>query len=124
VCSQWLANAYSEHLGGDHRNRSLPKPYVKSFPDSTGVAGIYGVNNLLKPVPALRTLYNWFLLFFHILDIQFCFVWGRVSLCSLVYPRTQSIDQAGLKFGDPPASASQVLGLKACTIPAWHELSF
>jgi hypothetical protein len=26
-----------------------------------------------------------------------------------------SVDQAGLKLRNPPASASQVLGLKACT---------
>ena len=36
----------------------------------------------------------------------------RVSLCSPGYPRTHSIDQAGLKHRDLSASASQVLGLK------------
>jgi hypothetical protein len=30
-------------------------------------------------------------------------------------PGTHSVDQAGLKLRDLPASASQVLGLKACT---------
>ena len=33
-------------------------------------------------------------------------------------PRTHSVDQAGLKLRNPPVSASQVLGLKACTITA------
>jgi hypothetical protein len=42
----------------------------------------------------------------------FVFVFqDRVSLCSL---GTHFVDQAGLKLRNPPASASQVLGLKAC----------
>jgi hypothetical protein len=32
-----------------------------------------------------------------------------------VCPGTQSVDQAGLELRNPPASASQVLGLKATT---------
>jgi hypothetical protein len=44
-----------------------------------------------------------------------CFVFqGRVSLCSPGCPGTHSVEQAGLKLRNPPASASQVLGLKAC----------
>jgi hypothetical protein len=35
------------------------------------------------------------------------------------YPGTHSVDQAGLKFRNPPTSASQVLGLKACANTAW-----
>ena len=31
------------------------------------------------------------------------------------YPGTHSVDQAGLKLRNPPASASHVLGIKACT---------
>jgi hypothetical protein len=38
----------------------------------------------------------------------------RVSLCSPGYPGTRSVDQAGLKLRNPSASASQVLGQKAC----------
>jgi hypothetical protein len=38
----------------------------------------------------------------------------RVSLYSPGCPGTQSVDQAGLELRNPPASASQVLGLKAC----------
>jgi hypothetical protein len=33
--------------------------------------------------------------------------------CSPGCPGAHSVDQAGLKLRDPPASASQVLGLKA-----------
>lgn len=38
---------------------------------------------------------------------------GCISLCSPGYPRTLFEDQADLKSGDRPASAFQVLGLKA-----------
>jgi hypothetical protein len=38
----------------------------------------------------------------------------RVSLYSFGCPGTHSVDQAGLKLRNPPASASQVLGLKEC----------
>jgi hypothetical protein len=43
----------------------------------------------------------------------------RVSLCSPGCPGTHFVDQAGLKLRHPPASASQVLGLKACVTTAW-----
>jgi hypothetical protein len=38
----------------------------------------------------------------------------RVSLYSPGCPGTHSVDQAGLELRNPPASASRVLGLKAC----------
>jgi hypothetical protein len=48
----------------------------------------------------------------------FCFVvlffWDRVSLYSPGCPGTHFVDQAGLELRNPPASASPVLGLKAC----------
>jgi hypothetical protein len=39
---------------------------------------------------------------------------------------THSVDQAGLKLRDPPASVSQMLGLKVCaTMPSNHgDLNF
>ena len=43
----------------------------------------------------------------------------KVSLCSPGYPGTYSVEQAGLELRDPRASASQVLGLKACTTTSW-----
>jgi hypothetical protein len=45
----------------------------------------------------------------------------RDSLCSPGCPGTHSVDQAGLGLRNPPASASQVLGLKACTNTAQLE---
>jgi hypothetical protein len=38
-----------------------------------------------------------------------------VSLCSPGCPGTLFVDQAGLELRNLPVSASQVLGLKACT---------
>jgi hypothetical protein len=38
----------------------------------------------------------------------------RVSLCSSGCPGTHFVDQGGLQHRNPPASASRVLGLKAC----------
>jgi hypothetical protein len=39
----------------------------------------------------------------------------RVSLCIPGCPGTHFVDQAGLELRNLPASASRVLGLKACT---------
>jgi hypothetical protein len=44
--------------------------------------------------------------------------WERVSLRSPRCPGTDFVDQAGLELRNPPASASQVLGLKVCTTTA------
>ena len=46
--------------------------------------------------------------------VLFCFVWNSVSLCSPGCSGTHSVDHAGLELRNPPASASQMLGLKAC----------
>ncbi|GAB1299411.1 Dynein axonemal assembly factor 11 [Apodemus speciosus] len=43
-----------------------------------------------------------------------CMPKGGVSLYSPGCPGTHSVDQAGLELRNPPASASQVLGLQAC----------
>jgi hypothetical protein len=45
----------------------------------------------------------------------------RVSLYSPGCPGTHFVDQAGLELRNPPASASRVLGLKACaTTPGFQ----
>jgi hypothetical protein len=48
----------------------------------------------------------------------------RVSLCSSGYPGTHSVDQAGLELRNLPASASQVLGLKACATTAQLYITY
>jgi hypothetical protein len=44
--------------------------------------------------------------------------WDRVSLCSPGCPGTHFVDQTGLELRNMPASASQVMGLKACATTA------
>jgi hypothetical protein len=54
-----------------------------------------------------------------------CFVFGDgVSLCSPGYTGIHSVNQAGLELRNPPASASQVLGLKACATIAQLKNKF
>jgi hypothetical protein len=50
----------------------------------------------------------------HSEQIFFFFFGDRVSLYSPGCPGTHFADQSGLKLRNPPASASQVLGLKVC----------
>jgi hypothetical protein len=64
-----------------------------------------------------RILSGFFFVFFFVF---FWFSRDRVSLCSPGCPGTHSVDQAVLKLRNPPASASRVLGLKACaTTPSF-----
>ena len=67
---------------------------------------------------------QWFLLL-----LLFCFVFcffffsDRVSLCNPRCPGTHSVDQAGIELRNVTASATQVLGLKACaTTPGWKVI--
>ena len=52
------------------------------------------------------------------LSLFFFFFFETGSLCSPCCPGTHSVVQAGLERRNMPASASQVLGLKACTTTA------
>jgi hypothetical protein len=66
-----------------------------------------------------------FLFFFFIfLFLFFCLFGDRVSLCSPGCPGTHSVDQAGLELRNSPASASEVLGVKACTTTTQLLISF
>ena len=57
----------------------------------------------------------WFYVLFVCLVLVFR---DRVSLCNPGCPGTHFVDQAGLELRNSPASASQVLGLKACATTA------
>jgi hypothetical protein len=62
--------------------------------------------------------------FLLLLFVLFCFVfWDRVSLYSPGCPGTLFVDQAGLEFRNPLASASRVLGLKACATKPGSDAS-
>jgi hypothetical protein len=56
--------------------------------------------------------------YFTLVWISDIFFRDRVSLYSPGCPGTHFVDQAGLELRNLPASASQVLGLKACTTTA------
>jgi hypothetical protein len=80
---------------------------------------------LVKTQPSSYTLRRtqkgrelFFLFFF------FSFFPDRVSLCSPGCSGTHSVDQAGLELSNLPASAPQVLGLKACTTTAHLKTLF
>jgi hypothetical protein len=76
-----------------------------------GVVGPQISEFWLYGVPPGLTFFFFFFFFFLVFP-------NRVSVCSLGCPGTHSVDQAGLELRNPPASASQVLGLKACaTMP-------
>jgi hypothetical protein len=59
------------------------------------------------------------------LGFFFVFVFrDRVSLYSPGCPGTHFVDQADLELRNPPASASRVLGLKACATMPGSDLGF
>jgi hypothetical protein len=67
----------------------------------------------------LNTFFGFFVCLFWFCLGGFVFVFrDRISLCSPGCPGTHSVDQAGHKLRSPPASASQVLGLKVCATTA------
>jgi hypothetical protein len=55
-----------------------------------------------------------FFFFFLVFGFWFLVFRDRIPLYSPGCPGTHFVDQAGLKLRNLPASASQVLGLKAC----------
>jgi hypothetical protein len=63
-----------------------------------------------------------FLFFSFFLYFILFFFQDRVSLCSPGCPGTHIVDQAGLELRNLPASASQILGLKACATTDQHIL--
>jgi hypothetical protein len=50
------------------------------------------------------------------------FFQDRVFLCNPGCPGTHSVDEPGLELRNPPASVSQVIGLKVSTTTAWQHL--
>jgi hypothetical protein len=71
--------------------------------------------------PRSKTVQQFLFFFFFFF---FFFFPDRVSLYSPGCPGTHSVDQADLELRNLPASASQVLGSKACATTAWHFFFF
>jgi hypothetical protein len=85
-------------------------------------SGIYHVAWNTSLGKGMAITLSHFALHLSVFDGSFCFCFwffqDRVSLCSPGCPGTHSVDQAGLKLRNLPASASWMLGLKACaTMP-------
>jgi hypothetical protein len=59
-----------------------------------------------------------------LVSLSLFFFRDRVSLYIPGCPGTHSVDQAGLELRNPPASASGVLGLKACATTPGFVLCF
>jgi hypothetical protein len=79
---------------------------------------------LLPALSIFLLSFNKILLKLLFLFFCFCFYQDRVSLYIPGCPGTHFVDQAGLELRNPPASASRVLGLKACTTTARLKLLF
>jgi hypothetical protein len=94
------------------------------------VAGyIVSLSQEAKSLPVSDSLSLFFTQFRIAAYIFGCCLFGlvfhdRISLCSPGCPGTHSVDPAGLKLRNLLASASQVLGLKACIITAWLHFCF
>ena len=75
---------------------------------------------LLETFPELRALMDLIFVYVWVLFVCLfvCFLRKRLSVYSPGCPGTHSVDQAGFELRNPPASASQVLGLKACATTA------
>jgi hypothetical protein len=86
-------------------NKSLASALLQSKHNSLGVFMLCTV---------ACSYFVHFMLFFFFFFFFFFFGFSRQGLCSPGCPGTQFVDQAGLKLRNPPASASQVLGLKVC----------
>jgi hypothetical protein len=90
------------------------------IPEKKSVSGLKPAREV-KLGKTISTLgYFCFVLFLFFLFFIFVVVvfQDRVSLCSPGCHGTHSVDQAGIELRNPPASASQVLGLKACATTA------
>jgi hypothetical protein len=81
------------------------------YPFKKKKIGSRAVRDIGENMPYLKFLFVCFLIF-----------WDSVSLYSC--PGTHFVDQAGLELRNPPASASWVLGLKACATTARPYLNF
>jgi hypothetical protein len=73
---------------------------------------------------AVQIQLDFFVLFCFVFVLCFFVFQDRVFLYSSGCPGTHAIDQAGLQLRNPPASTSQVLGLKVCATIAQPQLDF
>ena len=141
--SLWVQGQLGLHERTDRHTHIFSRPH-RTRGEGEG-AGYYPLNrvevtlqvsglNCYLPTPTLSeysfSLCCWlvnvsfkvYLFFFF--SFSFLFFQDRVSLCSPGCPGTHFVNQVGPELRNPPASASQVLGLKPCaTTPGWSTFS-
>ena len=92
---------------------------LKTFKNETFIL-ISGYNTELATVFSFLFLFLFLSFFFFFF---FLFFLDNISLYCPGCPGTYFVDQAGIELRNRPASASRVLGLKACaTTPGCHSL--
>jgi hypothetical protein len=102
LCGYWVLKSPWKHFA------SCPGSHVPCFESSNAMlSALFFISRSL-----------WTFGFSSSLFVCVCFFWDRVSLYSPGCPGTHFVDQAGLEPRNPPASASQVLELKACATTA------
>ena len=86
---------------------------------------LYSLHFLPSPGVDVSFLLKQQSILFLFFGVFFVLVWFLVFFkTGFLCPGTHSADQAGLKLRNPPASASQVLGLKACATTTQPSLFF
>jgi hypothetical protein len=96
----------SEHVGSNFISIVLP-----ADGQAFKTHALLGTPHIYTTIQVITVFFFFFCLLFR----------DRVSLCSPGCPGTHFVDQAGLELRNPPASASQVLGLKGCATTARHH---
>jgi hypothetical protein len=121
-----VINLHYNGRTGKVAKNDWPNPRSTLFPNECFIYALelsLNVDLSSRPFPMIPA--QWLFSDVNLLFVcLFCFLFfrDRVSLYSSGCPGTHFVDQAVLEPRNPPASASQVLGLKACaTTPGWHE---
>ena len=102
-----------------HQMTIAVKGQCTDFSTSCEQWGLKLDHQLTRQAATSPSFLFFFLCFFCLLFV-FRFFRNRVSLYSPGCPGTHSVEQAGLELRNPPASASQMLGLKACATTTQH----
>jgi hypothetical protein len=120
-CSYPLSHLTSPRYFKVERNHEKKRDWLRRW----HINGILDLLGLLRSNTVICYHISLKLRLFYVYRIYnpFSFLEGgvvqdRVSLCSPGCPGTHSVEKAGLELRNPPASASQVLGLKACATTA------
>jgi hypothetical protein len=107
-------------FGEEHRSRRYWRCiYHFNLMRNTLFYYLWFLNICLKP---LENVFVIKILYYYSSFFIFLVFRNRVSLYNPGCPGTHFVDQAGLELKNPPASASRVLGLKACaTTPGYKN---